>query len=247
MARPLDNVVALQEALAKLQLLDESLAGVPPEMRELHEEHTARKGEIEALEASVAQAETARRQAETGAEDCEVKLKHFQEQVSRVKTQKEYSAILHEIDTVKQQSREFEEQALTAMGTQEELESQLAELRAAFEDLDAQYARAAEKWEEERPGVAQQAETLRAHVAELREALPPPSLMLFDRIRERTNNAPLAEIISLEGAGRTPNMWHCGACHYNVRPQSVVDVRNNGSVLLCDSCKRILYIAETPD
>ena len=61
MARHLDTVVALQQALDQLQELDESLAGVPPEMRELHDEYTLRKEEIDALEATIAEAELRRR------------------------------------------------------------------------------------------------------------------------------------------------------------------------------------------
>jgi predicted nucleic acid-binding Zn-ribbon protein len=42
-------------------------------------------------------------------------------------------------------------------------------------------------------------------------------------------------------------MWHCTACNYNVRPQIVVEIRNNGSLIQCDSCKRILYFEESAD
>jgi predicted nucleic acid-binding Zn-ribbon protein len=39
-------------------------------------------------------------------------------------------------------------------------------------------------------------------------------------------------------------MWHCGACNYRVRPQSVVMVRNEGALQPCDSCQRILYLED---
>jgi predicted nucleic acid-binding Zn-ribbon protein len=247
MARQLDTVVALQQALDQLQVLDESLAGVPPEMRELHDEYTERKAEIDALEAIIAEAETAKRAAEVGMQDCEVKRAHFQEQVNRVKTQREYSAILQEIDLVTAQSRELEDQTLLEMEKQEEAETALGELRGAFETLDAQYAEAAAQWEVDKPGVAQQAETTRAHVADLREEIPNSSRLLFERVRERTNGTTLAEVLAIERVARGPSMWHCGACHYNVRPQSVVDILNHGKLILCDSCKRILYIAESED
>jgi predicted nucleic acid-binding Zn-ribbon protein len=246
MARQLDTVVALQLALDQLQVLDESLASVPPEMRELHDEHTARKAEIDALKATIAEAEAAKRAAEVGMEDCEVKRAHFQEQVNRVKTQREYSAILQEIDQVTAQSRELEEQTLVVMESQEEAETALAELSGAFESLDAQYTEAAAQWEVDKPGVAQQAESTRAHIAELREEIPASSRLLFERVRERTEGATLAEVIVIDRSAG-PNMWHCGVCHYNVRPQSVVEIKNHGNLILCDSCKRILYISESED
>jgi predicted nucleic acid-binding Zn-ribbon protein len=246
MARQLDTVVALQQALDRLTELDESLAGVPPEMRELHEEYTARKAEIDALEATIQEADAQRRAAEAGAQDCEAKLRHFQEQVNRVRTQREYSAILQEIDTVRDESRALEEQALAAMEQQETAEIELGPLREAFADVDAQYAVEAEKWEQARPGVEQEAESTRTHVAELREALTPGSLAVFERLYERTGGHALAEVIQVDrGITRGPEMWNCAACHYNVRPQSVIESRNHGALVHCDSCKRLLYIEET--
>ena len=56
--------------------------------------------------------------AEAATQDCNEKLKHYQEQVNRVRTQREYSAILAEIDLVREQSKSFEEQALTARSRQ---------------------------------------------------------------------------------------------------------------------------------
>jgi len=246
MARQLDTVVALQQALDQLQVLDESLAGVPPEMRELHAEYSERKAEIDVLVATIAEAEAAKRAAEVGMQDCEVKRAHFQDQVNRVKTQREYSAILQEIDLVTAQSRELEEQTLVAMESQEEAETAVAELRGAFESLDAQYAEAAAQWELDKPGVAQQAESTRAHIAELREEIPASSRLLFERVRERSKGATLAEVMAVDRSAG-PNSWHCGACHYNVRPQSVVDILTHGKLILCDSCKRILFISESED
>jgi predicted nucleic acid-binding Zn-ribbon protein len=248
MARQLDIVVALQQALDKLTELDESLAGVPPEMRELHEEYTARKGEIDALEATIQEADGERRAAEAGSQDCGEKLKHYQEQVNRVRTQKEYSAILQEIDTVRAASRVFEDQALAAMERIETAEGELGQMREAFADVDAQYAVEAEKWEEAKPGVEQQAESTRALVAELREKLAPPGRGVFERLYERTGGNALAEVIAVSRvAGRMPEMWHCGACNYNVRPQAVVEIRTLGKLVHCDSCKRLLYVEELAD
>jgi predicted nucleic acid-binding Zn-ribbon protein len=215
MARHLDTVVALQQALDLLQELDESLAGVPPEMRELHDEYTARKEEIDALEATIAEAEASKRAAEVATQDCEVKVRHFQEQVNRVKTQREYSAILQEIDLVRDQARELEDQTLNAMEIQEESETALGELREPFESLNAQYSEEAAKWELAKPGVAQQAESTQAHVEELRQEIPAASRVLFDRIRERTAGRTLAEVLPVDRNVRGPSMWHCGACHFN--------------------------------
>ncbi len=244
MPQSLETVVALQKDLEELGDLERRLEGVPPEMQGLHDEYSARKAEIEVLEAEIADAKAERRRAEAGVEDCSSRLEHFQEQVNRVRTQREYAAILQEIDTVREQSRALEDEALAAMERQEEAESRLAEKRVGFEGLEEEYEAEMEKWEEAKPGVRRRADQLRERIEERREKIPPAALRLFERIRTATGGDALAPIRQVDRGPRSPAIWHCGACNYNVRPQVVVEIRNNKSLVQCDNCKRLLYFAE---
>ena len=51
----------------------------------------------------------------------------------------------------------------------------------------------------------------------------------------------MAEVKGLERS-RQPKIWHCSACNYRVRPHVVMQILNDGTIVLCDSCKRILYL-----
>ena len=104
------------------------------------------------------------------------------------------------------------------------------------------YTEALGKWETEKPAVAQRAEELRASIEELRQQVHPSMLLRFDRIRERYSGRAMAEIKGLD-RGRLPKIWHCAACNYRVRPHVVMQILNEGTISLCDSCKRILYVA----
>ena len=116
-------------------------------MEELHAEHSARQAEIAAVEADAEEAAKVRRHAEGASQDAEESLKHFQQQVSRVRTQREYSALLQEIDTVKSQIKALEEEALGALERFDGAQTALTEQRAAFADLDQRYTDAQSKWE----------------------------------------------------------------------------------------------------
>ena len=241
MTGPLDKITALQEALDELHSAETQIAGIPDWMDELHAEHSVAKAEIDELEAVVEEARRERLEAETIVADSQEKLKHFQEQVSMVRNQREYGALLQEIDQVKDLIRRTEEEGLAALERQEEAQQPLVEKHEAFSGLDGRYKEALEKWETEKPAVAQRAEELEAAIAELRKELPPNLLMRFDRIRERYGGRAMAAVMGLE-RGRQPKIWHCSACNYRVRPHVVMQILNEGSVVLCDSCKRILYL-----
>ena len=80
MSRLLEVVVALQQAMGELRAGESKVSGVPESMRELHEEHGARRREIEALEAAVEKARRERVAAEGAISDAQEKLKHYQQQ-----------------------------------------------------------------------------------------------------------------------------------------------------------------------
>ena len=242
MPRPLDTIVRLQTAVNSLEEAERQLAGVPDWMEELHAEHTGKREEIQGLEDAVDAAAKARRKAEAASADAEEQLKHFQQQVSRVRTQREYAAILQEIDTVKSQIKELEDQALAQIEVQDEAQEALDQKRSDFQDLDSRYAEALEKWEEEKPAVADRARILRQDVDELRSELPRNVRALFERILSSRPGDAIAPVHRSDGPGGT--LYHCAACNYRVRLQVVSDIKSRGALVQCDGCKRILYVPE---
>ena len=232
----------LQQALDDLKRAERQLAGVPDWMEELHGQHAARLAEIAAVEEAADEAARNRRKAEAAIQDAAEKLKHFQQQVSLVRTQREYSALLTEIDTVKASIKGLEEEALAGMEGYEEAQKRLTEERSAFADLDGRYQEALRQWQSQRPGVEQQAETLRAEVRELRNELPRTILALFDRVHEKRRGDAVAPL-KRSGTGAA-QIWHCAACNYRVRLQVVSDIRGRGSLVQCEGCRRFLYVEE---
>ncbi len=240
----IETVVDLQQAYNDLKAAEELLEGIPDWMRELHDEYSARRTEMQAIEEAIEGAAAERRGAEAGVADSQEKLQLYQEQIGQVRNQREYSALLQEIDLVKQQVQRFEEQGLQAMEQQESEQGRLDEEKQAFADLEQRYQQELEKWDGQKPDVVAKAEKLRESITVLEEQLPAPILRQLQLIRERFDGVALAQVRELQRVGRGKQMWHCSGCNYRVLPQSLVEIRNKGSVVLCDSCKRILYYVE---
>jgi predicted nucleic acid-binding Zn-ribbon protein len=239
----LDTIIDLQNALNQLKGAEQRLSGVPDWMRELHDEHSGRKAEIDALQEVAETAAKERRAAETAAQDAQEKLKKYQQQINRVTNQREYGALLQEIDTVKTQISTSEAQAFSALERHEKTEKELAEKRESFQDLDGRYTAELARWEAEKPEVARQIAELKERIAGLRGKLPRQVASVFDRVLDRNPSGALAPVRPIERPpGKTQREWACSACNYRVRPQSVVEIRNSDNLVQCDSCKRILYL-----
>lgn len=235
----LEPILALHSTLVELEECRRKLAGVPEWMAELHDEYSARRAEIEAEEEAVATADKARREAEAEVKDAQDKLAKYQGQISQITTQREYGALLKEIDTVKDRIKNAEEAALQALQANEDASQKAESLRGEFSDLEGRYKTELNKWEVEKPSVATRQKQLQAEAGEQREKVPPGLLSLYQRLFDATGGEAIAEVLRIE-VGRGQVMWHCKACHYNVRPQLLVEIKGGG-IQQCESCKRILY------
>jgi predicted nucleic acid-binding Zn-ribbon protein len=237
----ISQLVHLSRSMQALASATALLAGVPESMRSLHDEFTAAKAELDALDASATQAALDRRQAEAAIADAQEKLKHFQQQVSKVRNQREYGALLTEIDNVKQQSKTLEDAALSAFARSEEIAQQLAERQAGFAELDSRYKAEMVTWEAEKPLVAERAAVLRAEVEGLEAGLPRPVLGHLKRIFERYRGDTVATVRRVERPWAQA-IWHCSSCNYQIRPQVAVEIRSRGTIVQCEGCKRFLRI-----
>ncbi len=247
MSQYLEKIVELQDAVNRLRATEHRLHGVPDWMRELHEEHSTTKAEIAEIQKAVDEAAHDRRTAEAAAADAQEKLKKYQQQINRVSNQREYGALLQEIDTVKTLITTSEETAISSLERHEKAEGELGARKEAFKDLNKRYSAELARWEGEKPEVAKQAEELKTRIAALRGALSRQMLSQFDRILDRYPAGAIAPIRLIERpGGKGQKEWSCTACNYRIRPQSVVEVRNGTPLVQCDSCKRILYLEADP-
>jgi predicted nucleic acid-binding Zn-ribbon protein len=244
MNQTLQNILELQTALSGLREAEQRLHGIPDWMRELHEEHERRKAEIQTTETGAEEAAKQRRTAEAAVQDAQEKLKKYQQQINKVSTQREYGALLQEIDTVKGQITSQEEQAFSSLERSEQAQKDLQALRESFREIEERYAAEMTRWEAEKPGIARQVEDFKTRIADLKKALPKPLVSQFERILDRYPAGATAAVRLIDRPGQKQREWHCSACNYRVRPQVVVEIRNGSSLVQCESCKRILFFEE---
>ena len=133
------------QVLIDLQALDTKIAALAGELARL-------PGELEAIRAAVAAArtsvETLKGELDTTKKDIHAKEKDLEvsavkrqkseARLYEVKTNKEYSAVLAEIEQIKQEKAKIEEEILSLMETQERLVVEVRDAEAALKAREAQ-------------------------------------------------------------------------------------------------------------
>lgn len=244
MARELDSLVQLENALHEAEAARRQLEGVPDSMREIHEEHQRHLERIEELEEQIQSDELLRRSAEAAANDAQGRVDRYQEQINRVTTQREYGSLLKEIDAAKAVAEGHEEEALSALERSEAAQQELERERREFEELDRRYQEHLARWEQEKPSVAARLREVEKDIERFREAIPAHLLRQFELLYDRHEGHALAAVSKAQPSPRAPAVWHCSVCNYRVRPQVIVEIKNNGSLVQCESCHRFLNLEE---
>ena len=208
----------------------ERLARLPAKRQEIERGTSEAKAALAASEERVKSAALAKRKAEQDAEALGEQEKKFQLQLSQVKKNDEYSALLHEIDAAKKKRSELETFVLERM----EDEGQVTALVArAKETLAAAQTKAKEESkivDDEERGMKAEEAALEAKRDELLAGLPTPLRSRYQRIYTGKKGQALSELVA--GA--------CAACGAALPPQMAIEVRRGQTVIECTNCGRIL-------
>ena len=244
MPRELDSLVQLQLALKEADTARRQLADLPDSMREVHAQHRAAVETMRRLEEQIESDEHERRIAEAAAGDANLKLGQYQEQINRVTTQREYGALLKEIDAVKAKVGGHEEEALAVIERIEGARRELEQVRGEFTSLDQRYREQLELWEQERPSVVARLEDVERDIVRLRAHIPNHLLRQFELLFQRLDGDALSTVAKMQAVARGPVVWHCSVCNYRVRPQVIVEIKTNGALVQCERCHRFLRVED---
>jgi hypothetical protein len=227
------------KTLIELQTLDTRIAGLESDAARLPREIAALRAALDesrkALDAARTQIEATRkdiRAREKDLEDLQVKRQKYEGQLYQVKTNKEYSAVLAEIEEVKQQKGRVEEDVLTLMERQERLAAEIKDAEGRLATAEMVGARD----EAELKKKLAEVEATLAHVRNDRggvaRELPQALMSEYERLLKGRGGLALTPVIK-------PNL--CSGCRMVVTPQRLQELKPQNALLACESCGRYLY------
>jgi len=238
--------MALNDALVKLHLVDQQLRGLESRVTGARRHAKAQHNQLEKLKTDREQLAAQLKQAEASAANLEMeitatdeRIEKLRQQMNSVKTNKEYSAMLVEVNTLKADRGKVEDRALELMGEVESLRTQLAELDASIAEQQRVAEMADAELNERHSEVADRLEELKAERAEAARELPGEALVIFDRLADTTDGEPMAPIIEQD---RRRLEYVCGGCYMQVPVEKVNLLLAKNEMVRCPSCTRILYL-----
>jgi predicted nucleic acid-binding Zn-ribbon protein len=231
----LEKLVRLHHAEAESRRLEGELAQVPRIRQELDARLAAERARLEAAKAALDATTKARKAHEAAVQDLETKRSKYKGQLMDVKTNKEYTAMLHEIEAVERDIRAREDQILEEMERMETLAQDVKREEAEYKTIEAEAKREKAEVDARETTLKGQAQKAAAERDAALASVPEDVRARYERIA-RLRGTGVAE--ARDGV--------CQTCHVKLRVQVWAEVRKNESVVECDSCSRILYFEPPP-
>jgi predicted nucleic acid-binding Zn-ribbon protein len=228
----LQTLINLQAIDTRIAGLEADAARLPREIAAIHAAVEAAKKDAEQAKARLDAAKKDQRAKEKDLEVVQGKRAKNEARLYEVKTNKEYSAVLIEIEEIKQEKARMEEEVLVLMEAQERLTSDIREAEARFKQRESEGRSQEATLTEQLRGIEADLAGVRTERKELASKLPRNILADYDRILRARAGLALVP-------GTKPN--YCGACGMTIPPQRLQELRAQSSLIPCESCGRYLY------
>ena len=228
----LKTLIDLQGVDTRIAAHEAEAARLPKEIAAVHTAIETAKKDVEAGKARLDAAKKDQRAREKDLEVVQAKRSKTEGRLYEVKTNKEYSAVLAEIEEIKQEKGRVEEEILVLMESQERLTADIKDSEARFKGREAQGKQEEVALQEKLRGVEADLALVRTERGELAKQLPAGVLADYDRLLKARGGLALAQVVK-------PNL--CGGCRMTVTPQRLQELRAQTAPLPCESCGRYLY------
>ena len=230
------TLIDLQSIDTRIAALEADAARLPKQIEAIHTAVAEARTSLEALKQK---ADATRKDLRSKEKDLEVvtaKRSKADARLWEVKNNIEYSAVLSEIESIKQEKARGEEEILGLMEIQERL-------AADTRDGEARLKAREEQGRQDEAGVRKRLEAVETQLAAVRaerdtraRELPRPLLADYAKILKARAGVAVARVNSAA---------ICGGCRVTIRPQAIQELKAARTLMLCDSCGRYLYWQES--
>jgi len=230
----LRNLIALQDLELKIIGLQKQAFEIPSKNQQLESEVERLKAEYQQRVTHFKDLSNHRRILEGQVDLNRSKLSKLRDQLMAVKTNKEYTAMLHEIQAAEEAIRSEEDKILEFM---EEMEGMEKQLKGAEQEMLKQCAGIQsdiKQATESIPVIETELIQLREQRVRMEARIGADLLARYRRIAEARKGVALAEAKD----------ELCSACHVRIRPQMYAELVRTENIHACDSCSRILFSRE---
>jgi len=234
MEEQLSLLIQLQEIDTKIRSYNEQKNHLPEMLAALDRKRAANKVNLDNAIEALQTAQKNKRDRDQDLDAGIQKVEKLKARTSEIKTNKEYQALLKEIETAEQENKTIEDEILVLM---EKIDTAATQIAAAEQQAEEEEKAIAAEQKEHETAIAKIDQELKKAELRRQEAASHIDLTMFTLYQQLLRTKSGTAIVEVSGES-------CSGCFMSIPPQVFVNVKKNESIITCPHCNRILYYKE---
>ena len=226
------------EMLLKLQVIDYDLGELerskeylPDMMENLKKEMAEAKLKFDVCEQDLEEATLKQKSLELEIKTKEEELQKYQQQMMSIKTNKEYDALVAEIDNIKAVVSNAETELIEKIDLIASLTENIDEYKTKLEQITDNNAKQLAVLQHKIDSIGDKVSTKVSERDLVTGNVPRPILSIYNRVRKGKGGSVVVAV----------KKRACGACYKALTPKKVQEIRKADKILTCDNCGRMLF------
>ena len=230
----MENLIELQGIDTKLRDLNDLLGDLPSKVELLNQQEESTKNSLDENKKRLKEIEVEIQKRELEITQIEDKISKIKDQLFLVTNNKQYDALMTEMDHFKDKKSTFESETISFLEEKEELTASVKTLETELSELSESLKQRRKKLESAISESADEKLLLEKQRKERVDKIDVNIISVYDRVMGARDGLA---VVQIEGSG-------CGGCGAHIPPQTITEVRAKTAVHRCDMCGRFLYNEE---
>jgi len=227
----LEKLLILQDRDRRIAQLKTERVRIPQQVTAAEDRVKGESSRLDSLRDAAKHIEADRKKLEIDAESKRAQILKYRGQLSLIKSNTEYQALLKEIAKAEQEIDEIETRELEIMEKSEQLQPAVKIEQGTLKEITAKVEAERTELQKRVAIIEEELKQIQAEREKLAQEVDPDALNRYDRLMRSKNDFAVVPIRS----------GNCGGCHLNIPPQLAHNAKHGTDLTSCDYCGRILY------
>lgn len=232
--KTIKNLITLQNCDLRHNQVKQKKQEAPSKLKTIQKELEQKQQQMDEDLSKSQSVKKEKRQIEQEIADLESRIEKSKGKLTNIKSNKEYSAALKEIEELEREKNYREDRILEIMEQADVIEAQCAAIEKEKEATKKQYEADQKAIQAEMAALEEELKQYEAENVRIRVEIDDALLKKYDYIKERKEGIGLSAVVK----------GICQGCHMGIPPQKFNELMRGDVLMNCPHCMRIIYWGE---
>ncbi|MFB3925482.1 MAG: zinc ribbon domain-containing protein [Syntrophales bacterium] len=225
------HLIELQNIDSELERITRRKKELPEKIAKLDESFRQAREDLEHEKKKLEEVGKAHKEKEENLKRGIEHLKKTKDRLFEVKTNKEYQAMLREIENIYKKNSEIEDEIILILENMDKAKNDFKVRQKEMDSINVRYEKERKEVEKELGTIDEDLQSLTQKVNAVKEKINKGLLKKYELIKSKSNGRAVVPV------------WKeiCEGCHMNIPPQMYNELQKGDEILQCPFCSRIIY------